>query len=62
MIKTDRAFALKNSKGGVVQIVREHYLRDDIPCRSQLCNTCPGGMLIIYFLWLPRDRVPPRLS
>jgi len=32
---------VRSTKSGKVQkIVREVYLRQDIPCSSQLCNTC----------------------
>lgn len=29
-----------NKRRGQVSVIREHYLRGDIPCRSQLCTTC----------------------
>ncbi|KAJ8417613.1 hypothetical protein AAFF_G00224560 [Aldrovandia affinis] len=37
MIKTDKILHLKSSRGGKVRVVREHYLREDIPCFSALC-------------------------
>lgn len=32
----------KTRKGAVTKVVREHYLRDDIPCGSQACSSCPA--------------------
>ncbi|XP_047139511.1 DIS3-like exonuclease 1 isoform X1 [Hydra vulgaris] len=49
MQKLDKLIHLKrNSKN--VKIVCEHYLRNDIPCKNVLCNSCekvPGKMLAI---------------
>ena len=39
MLRT-KAFLKKTKKGSILKIVREHYLRDDIWCGSQLCSTC----------------------
>ncbi|XP_056147865.1 exosome complex exonuclease RRP44 [Lampris incognitus] len=39
MLKS-KTFLKKNRAGGVVKIVREHYLRDDIWCGSEVCSTC----------------------
>jgi exosome complex exonuclease DIS3/RRP44 len=34
---------LRSTKNGRIQkVVREQYLRKDIPCSSQLCSICPG--------------------
>ena len=30
----------KTKRGAVIKIVREHYLRDDIWCGSELCELC----------------------
>lgn len=39
LVKTnDRVFPQRSKKGGLVQIVREQYVRDDIPCG---CAACP---------------------
>lgn len=35
-----KTFIKKTKKGGILKIVREHYLRDDIWCSSALCDTC----------------------
>ncbi|CAO3652055.1 unnamed protein product [Cunninghamella echinulata] len=35
-----KSFVKKTRKGNVVRVVKEHYLRDDIPCSSQLCEDC----------------------
>ncbi|XP_008319769.1 exosome complex exonuclease RRP44 [Cynoglossus semilaevis] len=39
MLKS-KTFVKKTRSGGVVKIVREHYLRDDIWCGSEACNEC----------------------
>lgn len=42
--RTDSGFAskvfLRSSKGKCVKVVRELYLRQDIPCSSDLCVPC----------------------
>ncbi|CAO3599248.1 unnamed protein product [Absidia cylindrospora] len=35
-----KSFVKRTRKGNVIKVVKEHYLRDDIPCSSQLCTTC----------------------
>ncbi|ODQ78699.1 hypothetical protein BABINDRAFT_64373 [Babjeviella inositovora NRRL Y-12698] len=40
---TQKVF-VRSRNGGATKIVREHYLRDDIPCLSKLCNLCPSIM------------------
>ncbi|XP_038623740.1 exosome complex exonuclease RRP44 [Tachyglossus aculeatus] len=37
-----RTFLKKTRAGGVVKVVREHYLRDDIGCGAPACARCPG--------------------
>ncbi|XP_065058694.1 exosome complex exonuclease RRP44-like [Rhopilema esculentum] len=39
MLKT-KVFIKKTRKGGIVKIVREHYLRDDVGCGAEQCDTC----------------------
>ncbi|XP_071951446.1 exosome complex exonuclease RRP44-like isoform X2 [Antedon mediterranea] len=39
MLKS-KSFVKKTRKGGVIKVVREHYLRDDIWCGSKLCCSC----------------------
>ncbi|CAN9499678.1 unnamed protein product [Ophioblennius macclurei] len=39
MLKS-KTFVKKTRSGGVVKIVREHYLRDDIWCGSEVCSEC----------------------
>ncbi|XP_067842648.1 exosome complex exonuclease RRP44 [Heptranchias perlo] len=39
MLKS-KTFVKKTRSGGVLKIVREHYLRDDIQCGSGLCEEC----------------------
>ncbi|KAI7900875.1 uncharacterized protein BX663DRAFT_515563 [Cokeromyces recurvatus] len=35
-----KSFVKRTRKGNVVKVVKEHYLRDDIPCSSIACNNC----------------------
>ena len=37
---TQRTIIKKTKKGGVLKIVREHYLRDDIWCSIEGCDEC----------------------
>ncbi|XP_050397499.1 exosome complex exonuclease RRP44 [Patella vulgata] len=37
---TSKVFVKKTKRGGVLKVVREHYLRDDITCGSQHCTKC----------------------
>ncbi|XP_056252232.1 exosome complex exonuclease RRP44 [Seriola aureovittata] len=39
MLKS-KTFVKKTRSGGVMKIVREHYLRDDIWCGSEVCTVC----------------------
>ncbi|KAM9454993.1 exosome complex exonuclease RRP44 [Clarias gariepinus] len=39
MLKS-KTFVKKTRSGGVLKIVREHYLRDDIWCGSEVCSEC----------------------
>ncbi|CAG10088.1 unnamed protein product [Tetraodon nigroviridis] len=39
MLKS-KTFVKKTRSGGVVKVVREHYLRDDIWCGSECCIEC----------------------
>lgn len=44
MIKTEKILHLKSSRGRKVRVVREHYLREQVPCGSALCQAqCPRG-------------------
>jgi exosome complex exonuclease DIS3/RRP44 len=38
--QTHKHFLRKTAKGRVVKVLREHYLRPDIPCGSLLCDAC----------------------
>ncbi|XP_034143266.1 DIS3-like exonuclease 1 isoform X2 [Esox lucius] len=38
MIKTEKVLHLKSSRGRKVRVVREHYLRELVPCYSSLCQ------------------------
>lgn len=37
-----KTFYKKTRRGKILKIVREHYLRDDISCNSDLCSECSG--------------------
>lgn len=39
MLKS-KTFVKKTRSGGVMKVVREHYLRDDIWCGSEGCTEC----------------------
>ncbi|OXB66932.1 hypothetical protein ASZ78_014093 [Callipepla squamata] len=39
---TSRTFVKRTRAGAVVKVVREHYLRDDIPCGADACPLCPA--------------------
>ncbi|KAK2526992.1 Dis3 [Columba guinea] len=38
---TSRMFLKRTRAGAVVKVVREHYLREDIPCGAAGCGRCP---------------------
>uniref|UniRef100_A0A671X7B6 DIS3-like exonuclease 1 n=1 Tax=Sparus aurata TaxID=8175 RepID=A0A671X7B6_SPAAU len=38
MIKTEKILHLKSHRGRKVRVVREHYLRERVPCYSSLCQ------------------------
>uniref|UniRef100_A0A672TPA5 Protein DIS3 homolog n=1 Tax=Strigops habroptila TaxID=2489341 RepID=A0A672TPA5_STRHB len=40
-MQTSRTFVKRTRAGAVVKVVREHYLRDDIPCGAAACRLCP---------------------
>ncbi|XP_069078997.1 DIS3-like exonuclease 1 [Pleurodeles waltl] len=42
LLRTERVLLLRAPRGRSVRIVREHYLREDVPCASCLC---PGGCI-----------------
>lgn len=39
---SSKVFVRSTKSGKVQKIVRELYLRQDIPCSSKLCSTCPS--------------------
>ncbi|XP_074862492.1 DIS3-like exonuclease 1 isoform X3 [Carettochelys insculpta] len=42
MLRTEKVLQLRGPQGRSVRVVREHYLRPDVPCRSALCwAACP---------------------
>ncbi|KAK6476934.1 DIS3-like exonuclease 1 [Huso huso] len=38
LLKAERTLHLKSSRGKTVRVVREHYLREHVPCFSSLCQ------------------------
>ncbi|KAI4871464.1 hypothetical protein NFI96_015951 [Prochilodus magdalenae] len=46
MLKS-KTFVKKTRAGGVLKIVREHYLRDDIWCGSEICTECKDGSPVL---------------
>lgn len=46
MLRTEKVLLLRSLQGRSVRVVREHYLRPDVPCGSALCRAgCPRGAL-----------------
>ena len=43
MIKTNKLLRLKTKNGRLLDVVREHYLRKDVPCHSEICTACEQG-------------------
>ncbi|XP_054627523.1 DIS3-like exonuclease 1 isoform X2 [Dunckerocampus dactyliophorus] len=44
MIKTEKILHLKTNRGRKVRVVREHYVRERVPCYSSLClDSCDNG-------------------
>lgn len=44
MLRTEKVLLLRSLQGRSVRVVREHYLRPDVPCGSALCRAgCPRG-------------------
>ncbi len=37
MQQTEKILRIRNQHGKMLQIVREHYVREDVPCHSNLC-------------------------
>uniref|UniRef100_A0A8C0DT32 PIN domain-containing protein n=1 Tax=Balaenoptera musculus TaxID=9771 RepID=A0A8C0DT32_BALMU len=56
MLKS-RTFLKKTRAGGVMKIVREHYLRDDIGCGASGCAACGGAHEGTVLEPQPLDRV-----
>lgn len=52
---TSKTFLKKNKRGNVLKIVREHYLRDDLSCGSELCLACDTKEAIL-------DKIPTSSS
>lgn len=49
MIKTEKILHLKSCRGRKVRVVREHYLRERVPCFSSVCQAdCVNGTASCY--------------
>eukprot|EP00794_Sanderia_malayensis_P006904 gene6904-7682_t len=46
MLKS-KVFVKKTRRGGIVKVVREHYLRDDIHCATEHCNSCDQEKFVL---------------
>uniref|UniRef100_A0A3B5LQ12 Protein DIS3 homolog n=1 Tax=Xiphophorus couchianus TaxID=32473 RepID=A0A3B5LQ12_9TELE len=46
MLKS-KTFVKKTRSGGVMKVVREHYLRDDIWCGSEVCTECKQDSTVL---------------
>ena len=46
MLKS-KTFIKKTKKGTILKVVREHYLRDDIWCGSEVCKECEHDATIL---------------
>uniref|UniRef100_A0A3Q2EDR2 Protein DIS3 homolog n=1 Tax=Cyprinodon variegatus TaxID=28743 RepID=A0A3Q2EDR2_CYPVA len=46
MLKS-KTFVKKTRSGGVMKVVREHYLRDDIWCGSEICTECKQDSTVL---------------
>uniref|UniRef100_M4AUW9 Protein DIS3 homolog n=1 Tax=Xiphophorus maculatus TaxID=8083 RepID=M4AUW9_XIPMA len=46
MLKS-KTFVKKTRSGGVMKVVREHYLRDDIWCGSEVCTECKQDSAVL---------------
>lgn len=55
MLKS-KTFLKKTRAGGVVKIVREHYLRDDIGCGTPACSACGAAHAGPALELQPRDQ------
>ena len=52
LIKTEKLVHIKKNSKNFINVVREHYLRDDIPCKSSSCSQgCeqPKGQYAVDF-------------
>ncbi|XP_066924360.1 DIS3-like exonuclease 1 [Clytia hemisphaerica] len=50
LIKTEKLVHIKKNTRNFINVVREHYLRDDIPCKSHACyKNCvqPKGLPLL---------------
>lgn len=45
--KRDYFIRVKNSRGHYSHVVRERYLKDEIPCRTSICSSCIQGTVVV---------------
>ena len=55
MIKTNKFLRLKTKNNRLLDVVREHYLRKDVPCHSEICTECEQGLKTECFLFCKRN-------
>jgi hypothetical protein len=51
MLATNKIFPRKTKKGTVSLIVREHYIREDLPCFVEGMNSKKYDIYIYYILF-----------
>jgi hypothetical protein len=42
-----KTYIKKNRKGGIVKVVQDYYLRDDVWCGSEACLVCPKNAAVL---------------
>lgn len=43
------SYVKKTKRGGIMKVVREHYMRDDIYCGFRDCESCSLGNGIVEY-------------
>ncbi|CAG0916316.1 unnamed protein product [Notodromas monacha] len=55
VLRTQNVFVKKTRGGSIQKVVREHYLRDDLWCGSQLCRECRHDVPVL-------EKIPESIS
>lgn len=59
MIKTEKTLHLRRFRGRKVRVVREHYLREQVPCFSSLCQAdCANGKVHRIYAGPKHEHMP----